>query len=311
LRFTSPFAGQRTEGTLNRAALLDSAALSACLTTHCRDTLGIVIDDEPGGDPGPIWEHLPVGDPNIPPRQDVFVGKPSQLPAGPIHGSPVRVIPFRSLLTSQLKSFTVVTLILCLSAVPNLLLHEWLQPLRANGSWLGSLPMFFMQDLIRTYMYGIALGMSALVVFRKWPDAIQLVRLLTGSVLGAVVIALGLLVFVPGLVLLIRWALAPIVLVNELVSSRQALKRSAQLMQGHGFLMFRTLLFIGVVSIMFYLLMGHVFGTRHGNWEIVSMRTFVSILYESFVYSFAVLWLIRVYEETAIQPTASTLTNSS
>jgi hypothetical protein len=70
------------------------------------------------------------------------------------------------------------------------------------------------------------------------------VSLLTG--LGAA--AAALLLVVPGIVLLVRWSLAVPVVMLEKEAPRAAMRRSRELVRGHGWAVFRVLLNVGIAS---------------------------------------------------------------
>src|SRR5205807_5501770 len=73
--------------------------------------------------------------------------------------------------------------------------------------------------------------------------------LVAGALLTGLGVALGaLLLLVPGIVLAVRWSLVVPVVMLEKESARAAMRRSTQLVRGHGWSVFRVLLNVGIIS---------------------------------------------------------------
>jgi hypothetical protein len=87
------------------------------------------------------------------------------------------------------------------------------------------------------------------------------------SILTGLGVGLGLVFLVPGLVLLTRWSLAVPVAVLERLPARAAMRRSRELVRGHGWAVFRVLVNVGVITqvlaLAVRLAVSHTFGPAH------------------------------------------------
>jgi hypothetical protein len=112
-------------------------------------------------------------------------------------------------------------------------------------------------------------------------------RLLGVSLLTGLGVGLGLLLLVvPGLMLFTRWSLAVPVVMLEGLKPRAAMRRSRELVAGHGWAVFRVLLNVtvlaGLGSLAIELLLVRLFGSTHatfGLWVSASVASAITLPY--------------------------------
>lgn len=114
-------------------------------------------------------------------------------------------------------------------------------------------------------------------------------RLLGVSLLTGLGVGIGvLLLVVPGLILFTRWSLAVPVVMLEGLKPRAAMRRSRELVAGHGWAVFRILLnvtiMVGLGSLAIELLLVRLFGSTHatlGLWVSASVASAITLPYAS------------------------------
>jgi uncharacterized membrane protein YesL len=112
-------------------------------------------------------------------------------------------------------------------------------------------------------------------------------RLLGVSLLTGLGVGLGiLLLVVPGLILFTRWSLAVPVVMLEGLKPRAAMRRSRELVAGHGWAVFRILLNVTIMaalgSLAIELLLVKLFGSTHatmGLWVSASVASAITLPY--------------------------------
>lgn len=260
------------------------------------------VDDD-GADPGPVWEHLPISDVSVP-RADVSLGEGFAIADALVVPSassdatePLTESRLSVALTRRRPPYVVFVGVYALSVAPELLLAEALRSIHIGGPMDRALHLVAAGSL-RTLMSGMALVASALLVRGRWPrrgvDACA--TTVATCALGAVGIAAGSLLIIPGILLWVRWALAPIVALHEDVSAPVALRRSSTLVHGAGRSLFGLACCVVLVTEIttagmarFHWYGGYTSPSLAGNVASIGIRAMLAPL--------VILWLIQLHED--------------
>lgn len=254
-------------------------------------------------DSGPIWDHLPISDPNVPrndvPLSDVVVAA-HEFNADRLTAHRTGTVsPIHIAFTVERPQYAALVGIVAAAIVANAVMLGLLGSLLRSDGDLSRI-LFNMGLLTLTTMtaqLSLACAVSLMRSSKGGSAHMNVGALLLAGLITGAAIGVGLILIIPGVVLYLRWALVPVVIVRENVAVRAAFGRSNDLMRGWSLRFLGLMLMVGITLLIASIAI-HQFGWA-GSWGSPTWEGRAAVAACSVLITpIMMLWLIAVYDSS-------------